>query len=980
MHHTGISSYVNKRKGGFTMGKRGEVRGFIPVMSVLIFILMASVAYAEHSASVSVQPLQLYETITDVFDLRIINTGPNLLLGLDILEDNSNRTITNVSIVYEDFTLLASTIPSDWKRSLANDILSYANGKISSGETLVFAIQAKADRVDANMTSVWKIITKDMNNDTAENNIEILIINDDTPPVLSDPLPYDGMFIKTGISSQDVRINAYDNETGVAQVNFNYADMVNLSDVKNAVLSTATANLYESAVDLSDYPDSTIIGFSFNALNNGGNYSYYPGSLTIDGQPPSVDLIAPGNNAMMNSQSDFEFNAYDKLSPSLDCGLLIDSIEQFSLTVANNTQSSISVANASEGRHAWSVMCLDLAGWNGTSETRIYTLDRTAPVARIVSPIHTIIPDNTNINFAVTDNFGLDGVWYSFSHFNTDNPNYVYENHTLNKSEYIPVNESQFTIEAINWEEGMHDISVYADDPAGNNYSDTFAVIIDKTAPNITLISPVNETDVNANFTFDVVDNYDPIIDCQIYINDTVMGSASVNTTANTTATMMLDLLPAMYQWKISCQDDAGNSRTSDVWNVTVIDRTGPEITFNNLGIIVRGNDIIVDATVSDISGVNQDTLHATIETPEIATLDITLTRDEGTDSYTASFPTTVNSALGDYIVRIYAEDNVGNSNSYYGIYGLTYGYVLTLSVASNPAQTGQQVTASGTVLFDNGSLVPEQSLSLALPDAAASPSIDAAGAFSHIFNAPGTAANYTITASITPANGITFIASVQLEVQNPPAPADKGSGGNGGDGSGSGSSTGGDDDDGHSPGICPNCGPCESDSECGSGKMCYKGYCFERECGKESDCGNGKQCNNGRCVGQGDDEPVDEYFSQDAGQLYHYCTDGTCDSDESCKNCPEDCGECASGLGTASGFFDLSKVSSSMWILILILAVMAFVLVYLYQYGPPQISMPQSSGLQKRPIIFGRKDNLKLEKYLKERREISGGQNPPKP
>ncbi|PIN86909.1 hypothetical protein COV19_02785 [Candidatus Woesearchaeota archaeon CG10_big_fil_rev_8_21_14_0_10_44_13] len=627
----------------------------------------------------------------------------------------------------------------------------------------------------------------------------------------------------------------------------------------------------------------------------------------------------------------------------MTCDLLVDGDVETTVTALNNVTATISVQNVSEGRHEWAVRCTDLAGWDNVSETRRYILDRTAPEALLTSPPRLVMKSGVTLNFAVTDNFGLDGVTYSYSNFSVDNPNYEYVNLTLNKSSYASVNETQFAIETVLWEEGDHDITIWADDIASNNGTGFYFITIDNTAPLINLLSPLNESVTDATFVFNTSDNTDDAVECTLYVNETARGSSSVNNSITPNGTIRASLIQGTYQWRVECIDDAGNNGASETWNITIIDLTGPEITFNDVGTVIRGNDIIVNATISDISGVDESSVQASIEDANNITSNITLQRVTGTDSYVGVYPTNSTFPLGTYIARVSAEDVFGNQNSNYSDYGLTYGYVVNLILNPNPAQTGQQVTASGTVSYDNGEIANDGFITLMLPDTSIDVVIENGG-FSHMFNAPGVAALYGVIATITPENGFTFSAAGMLNVTN----------------------------ETQAENTTTTTTTTTSSNNGGSGSTSDFGRCGVNKVEDE----------NGRCVDITESDTPTEIVSlpeQSQGDensnsgvvTFGSCGDGSCDQNENPHNCALDCGEPekTAGVGKAGGFLNLSSINSSLLWLMLVLLIVAFVLLYLYQYGAPEPSMPSISA-PKMPkfSLFKKKDHLGIDKYMENR------------
>jgi hypothetical protein len=94
----------------------------------------------------------------------------------------------------------------------------------------------------------------------------------------------------------------------------------------------------------------------------------------------------------------------------------------------------------------------------------------------------------------------------------------------------------------------------------------------------------------------------------------------------------------------------------------------------------------------------------------------------------------------------------------------LTYGYNITLTLNPSSTHPGVDVVASGNVIKDDGSSVPETTVSLAIPsDNVIVPLTD--GDYAYTFDAPAVG-TYNVTASIISLeNGVTYIKTAPLTV-----------------------------------------------------------------------------------------------------------------------------------------------------------------------------------------------------------------------
>jgi len=926
------------------MGRRGD---FVFIISVLL--LVSPMAYAwDSQASVNIG--SIYETNGADFILSILNPQGN------------DESINNISVQTSGFDISSVEESSGWQSALANNVLSwdiflpngfewltwlpFLNLGISSDAGQNFRFNARAQKIDQDTVYSWPVASTFHDSTNDVQTVAITVLNDYTGPALNDWTPVNGDYIKEGTDDLPASINATDPETGVLQAFFNYIDCADAgnSSAKTSLNLTKNGDVYSDTADVSYYDDSTQVCFSFIAENNGGAFSNESGFFTIDGIAPVVTLIAPDNGAIMNALSNFEFLAQDNLAPTMDCDLYSDSAVYATVTADNNINAQVNADSMPEGTHNWSVACTDIAGWTGFSEDRTYILDKTPPNITLNSPADgAIVKAGTIVDISVTDNVQLADVSY-----------------ILNMDPSVAAGPS-IILNTSGWADGPTVIQVTAADAAGNVIQENFVVIIDKFAPGINLTSPSSgdTLDYHVQFVFETIDNYDPMIDCGLYVDDVLTANEVVNTSDSVSGVVEQIVSLGDHSWYVTCIDDAENLNTSQTWNFTAVDITGPDITVNDIGAVVRGNTAQLNISLYDISGIDESSIIAQVTDPDGVTFPVAIIEDNG--YYIGVFATTVDSPVGNYIVTVYAEDNLGNNNTGTGNLSVTYSYDISINLNPNPALSGEDVVITGSVRLDNGSLVPDDFITLVLPDTTIQAAIDSStGAFTHVVSY--SAGQYDIRAEITPDNGITFSATETLTVNNP-------SGGNGNNGGNGGSSGGGGsssvNDESHTSGgllygacgdgskdagedcsTCPadagcsssqfcdagtcrlvedenecdadldfdanNCGECGK--QCPVNKICSYGSCIkQKECDKDNDCGNGQQCNNGECVGQQDE---DEGIA-----------------------------------GRAFGFLNLKNIRSDLfwWVALMLLAII-FVLTYMRKRGLPG---------------FRKEDELGLDEYL---------------
>jgi len=133
-------------------------------------------------------------------------------------------------------------------------------------------------------------------------------------------------------------------------------------------------------------------------------------------------------------------------------------------------------------------------------------------------------------------------------------------------------------------EEGNHNVTFYCNDTVGNlNSSSSIFFKIDRTNPNITLISPAEEythtaSSVLISFQFNVSDNLN-ISSCKLAIGGNLqLNQSEIN---NLTNSINYTLTPGVYSWQINCTDEAGNERNSTNRSLTI---NSPQIATSSNG------------------------------------------------------------------------------------------------------------------------------------------------------------------------------------------------------------------------------------------------------------------------------------------------------------------------------------------------------------------------------------------------------------
>ncbi len=826
------------------MMKRGVFVG-------ILLIMLAITVTAEPNADYTLEPTTLYESNDIWFNLSVNNyLKDEIITGLEI--ELAPFSVTD----YDDYL--------GWQENISNAVLTYSEGSIADNIILaLFRFEIKAPLVNEDEEKEVTIIA----NDDQKVTKTILVLNDDTPPLLSDARPQDGDYFRQGDNNISVHITAIDNETNIYNVYFNWwdcSDDVN-ETVVNDDLMVCSDGYCSLTEDFSEFIEGDALCFQFIAKNRALEQSTLSGEVGFDGTPPNVALIAPDEGEYANGDTEFSFLASDNLAPTLDCYIEIDNVIAEETSADNNQTESITidVANMTEGTREWQVTCFDMVRLSDSSEKRSFILDRTPPTITLNAPENgSLIGSAAVIDIEVEDNYEIDDVLYSKS---------------------LDISE---------WDEGPNDLTVTAVDKAGNIAEKTFSFILDKTAPTIDLISPEDNStmDVHAEFVFDIDDNYDDIIECELYINNELNQVVNVSVPDTAIVSMIMEI--SAYNWHVSCIDDAENEAVSSIYTVDVQDLSGPDIAMDNIEYVARTEPYEFTVNISDISGVETAYALFDAETVEL---------EKDGDIYTGTIETDNSFTLGIYTLTIMAVDTLGHNSTYEEEFELIQGYTIDLNLDPNKAKPNKQVRAFGTIELDDEGEAPEEMAVLITPSTTINVTITNKS-FEYFFNSPEDEGNYDITIEVTSSEGFVHSDTENLNVE---APA-------------------------------------------GSQGMTYT---------KSSSSGNG----------------------------HVYCPDGMCNFRETCDTCPEDCGTCPeepeeepeeeeeeeeseeeiivqeepeepdqgrspSGIGEASGWFNIKDILFS-WIGLLLIAAIIITTAYI-GFGkdqPKKKSMDWDSYFKKR-------------------------------
>jgi uncharacterized repeat protein (TIGR01451 family) len=454
-----------------------------------------------------------------------------------------------------------------------------------------------------------------------------------TPPNITfvSPTPANG----TAINANWTYINVTSNETLTAA----YLDW----NGTNESMSGSGANWFLNQIGL---PDGIYTYMVYGNDTYGNVGVSQTRTVIIHTVPPLVILVSPANNSFFNATtSTFNFTATSTLNAALNCSIYINGVlNQFNSSVANNTNTNFTVSGLGQGLQNWSVSCTDLANNTGTSTTRNFTIDTTAPSIQFVSPVNGAYINSTSPTF-------------TFNFTSTLSPTAncsIYIDGVLNQTNSSVANNTNTNFTVSGLSQGLQNWSVSCTDLAGNtNTTSSRNFTIDTIAPAIQFVSPANGAYLNSNsttFTFNFTSTSSPAANCSIYV-DGILNQTNSSVANNTNTNFTISgLANGLQNWSVSCTDLAGNTNTSASRNFTM--ETGPPaITFVSP---TPANDTAINVNWTYVNITSNETLTA-------AYLEWNGTNVSMSGSGTNWFLNQTGLSNGAYTYKVYGNDSYGN-------------------------------------------------------------------------------------------------------------------------------------------------------------------------------------------------------------------------------------------------------------------------------------------------------------------------------
>ncbi len=357
--------------------------------SILFAVLL--IATVVQAANVTLTPATVYETTT-------------AWQTIDVNNYKSNSIITKVAVNSPNLQITNAATYNGWATSQDSDSAEWKNGTIETNmKSAIFEFEVSAPNVTSDTTT-----TATISLDSSSTQFNITILNDATPPNITDIRP--NGYARANSATQTVSATVTDAETGVADAKYKWN---NCSGSDTTITLTQNSNTYSGIANFSSYNEGSTACYTITARNNAGETATTTGQLLFDGTAPSVSIVAP--TAFALESTNFQFNATDNLATTLTCDLYLGNTLLETANVTNGTTTTMTedLSSFTEGSHTWSVTCTDGVGLSATKAQSII-LDTQPPVITLNFNPFILRTQSTQFTTTVTDTIGVANVNSTF--------------------------------------------------------------------------------------------------------------------------------------------------------------------------------------------------------------------------------------------------------------------------------------------------------------------------------------------------------------------------------------------------------------------------------------------------------------------------------------------------------------------------------------------------------------------------------------
>jgi hypothetical protein len=288
---------------------------------------------------------------------------------------------------------------------------------------------------------------------------------------------------------------------------------------------------------------------------------------------PSVTPVFPSHNMINNSQYMAFIYVPTQTYGIANCSLIINNdINYTNYTITNGGNNFFNISGFNDGVYNWSINCTDVTGGTQNSSTRNFTIDTVSPFITLNSPPSGVVITNNTvlINYTPVDtrsssmtcNVTVNGTTYGV--------NSVVTNATSNVTAILLHGGSRTYL----W-------NVTCVDIAGNFNTSVSRTFVMYAPPNVTLVSPANNSPSSQNTTF-FYRPTDPfgLQNCTLLIDGIYRNSSNIIINASLNNLSADNIATGRHNWSIMCNDTDNDTFTTDVYWFSS-DNGIPSITLN---------------------------------------------------------------------------------------------------------------------------------------------------------------------------------------------------------------------------------------------------------------------------------------------------------------------------------------------------------------------------------------------------------------
>jgi len=380
---------------------------------------------------------------------------------------------------------------------------------------------------------------------------------------------YDGDNLRVGADSNALRFNGSIDEVIVFNRSLNSTEVkelyvrgranYNFSVYQNLSRTDSNDNKSMNNFSISINTTNILPEFLFTAGNSTSNPFYSPllipninfsfefvvgGDIT----PPNVTINQPLNQTYATTTIDFNVTAVDETEMSDVYYTLNGGVDNFSMSNLSTSPAEWNATNTTmaQGSHTVIYYANDTNDNLNWTENVTFLVDTIDPAILIEFPSNNTntTDNNIDVNFSVSD-INLDTCWWSNDSFTI--------NHTITCGQNITT---------ITWVEGIHNVTVWANDSANNENHTSVSFTIDLINPNISIVIPLNN---NTNTTIIQDINFtrsDTNLDSCWYSNDTFTVNITLASCGNLTTIVWSE---QQHNVTIYVNDTFGNENHSSI-------------------------------------------------------------------------------------------------------------------------------------------------------------------------------------------------------------------------------------------------------------------------------------------------------------------------------------------------------------------------------------------------------------------------------